>query len=122
MNNHFDSDQHFLSEKLDYSMADTQYEIIMREIADFECTLDDEHEVALKLCNFGQTILMNVENIGYHNPHLIFYYGYVNGQYSQLIQHINQISFLLMSVPKSNPNAPARRIGFKSVGSSDDEQ
>ena len=111
----------YFPDKLDYSMADTQYEIIMQQISDFEHDLDDAHEVALKLCNFGQTVLMNVETIGYHNPHLIFYYGYINGQYSQLIQHINQISFLITSVPKPDPNKPARRIGFKNENSSDDE-
>ena len=102
----------------DGDCADYQYEIIMNEIADFESALDDDHEVALKLCNFGQSIIMNVEDIGYHNPYLIFYYGYVNGQYSQLIQHISQINFLLTSVPKSDPNKSARRIGFKTESSS----
>ena len=80
----------------DGDCADYQYEIIMNEIADFESALDDDHEVALKLCNFG----------------------YVNGQYSQLIQHISQINFLLTSVPKSDPNKSARRIGFKTESSS----
>ena len=43
----------------------------------------------------------------------MIYYGTVNGKETQLIQHINQISFLLMAVPKSNPDKPARRIaGF----------
>lgn len=99
--------------KHDYTLADTQYEIIMEQISEFEKNLDDEHEVALKLCNFGQSILLNVTDIGYHNPHLMIYYGTVNGKETQLIQHINQISFLLMAVPKSNPDKPARRIaGF----------
>ena len=43
--------------KHDYTLADTQYEIIMEQISEFEKNLDDEHEVALKLCNFGQSIL-----------------------------------------------------------------
>ena len=121
MDDHFDPNQYFLMEKFGYTMADSQYEIIMEEIADFERTLDDEHEVALKLCNFGQSILMSITDIGYRNPNLIFYYGYVNGQYAQLIQHINQISFLLMSVPKADPNEPARRIGFKNAESADNQ-
>jgi len=48
----------------DYTLADTQYEIIMQEIQDFEEDLDDNHEVALKLCHFGQNILLNVTDIG----------------------------------------------------------
>ena len=85
----------------------------MREIQDFEEDLDDNHEVALKLCHFGQNILLNVTEISYHNPSLIFFYGTVNGKESQLIQHVNQISFLLTSVEKIDPNAPPRRIGFQ---------
>jgi len=110
-----------LMDKIDYTMADTQYEIIMEEIRDFESTLDNEHEIAIQLCHFGQSILMNVDSIGYHNPHLIFYYGYVNGKYCQMIQHISQISFLLMSVPKAEANKPAKRIGFTSEHSDEDQ-
>lgn len=96
----------------DYSLADYQYEIIVKEISDFEKNLDNDHEIALKLCNFGQSILLNVTEISYHNPNLMFFYGYVNDNYTQLIQHTSQINFLLMAVPKSNPKEPPRRIGF----------
>ncbi len=106
------SDFDFTELTKDYSLADNQYKIIMDEIADFEEYLDDDHEIALKLCNFGQSILLNVTEIGYHNPNLMFFYGYVNDKYTQLIQHTSQINFLLMAVPKSNPKEPPRRIGF----------
>ncbi len=96
----------------DPTMADRQYEVIMKHINDFENQLDDEHEVALKLTSFGQNILLNVTDIGYSNPSLIHYYGYVNGNYSELIQHISQINFLLTSVTKDDPNRKTRRIGF----------
>ena len=103
---------HIQANDIDYTLASYQYEIIKDEIKDFEKTLDDEHEVCLKLCDFGQSISMNVVEIGYADPDLIFYYGYINGQYAQLIQHINQINFLLVSVQKEDPDVPARRIGF----------
>ncbi len=98
----------------DYDLADWQYEKIREEIEEFQSTLNENEEVALQLTNFGQSILMQVEDIGYQNPSLIYYYGYVNGKYCQLIQHISQINFLLMAVPKADPEKPARRvkIGF----------
>lgn len=98
----------------DYESAEWQYEKICEQIKDFQDSLDDEHEVALLLTNFGQSIILNVTNLGYQNPCLIYYYGYSNGNRCQLIQHISQINFLLMSVPKPDPNKPARRvvIGF----------
>lgn len=92
--------------------AETQYEIIMKSITNFEENLNDNEEIALKLACFGQTIILNVTNIRYSNPSLIHFYGYVEGQKATIIQHINQLSFMIMAVPKENPKAKPRRIGF----------
>lgn len=92
--------------------SDTQYEIIKRYISDFQNNLDSDHEVGLLLTNFGQTTLMQVTEIGYEESVLMVFKGYVNGNMSTLIQHISQINFLLTSVPKTDPEAPPRRIGF----------
>lgn len=95
-----------------YHLADYQFEILMESIKEFEASLDDNHEVAIQLASFGQSIVMNVTEIGYSNPSLIHFYGYVDGKKAELIQHVNQLNFLLLAVPKSDPNRPARRIGF----------
>lgn len=95
-----------------YHLADYQHQVIMECIKKFEENLDNDHEVAVKLASFGQTILLSVTSIGYSNPSLIHFYGYVNDQYSELIQHVSQLNFLLMSVEKDNPDREARRIGF----------
>ena len=97
----------------DYKLADFQYEILMNYIAKFEENLTENEEIALKLTSFGQSLVLNVTDIGYHNPSIITFRGYVNGQYSELIQHVSQLNFLLTSVPKQESNRPARRIGFK---------
>lgn len=99
-------------EQKELEMADNQYKLIMRSISEFEKNLDDAHEIALYLASFGQSVLMNVESISYANPSLIFFHGYVSGKPSTLIQHVNQLSFLLTSVAKEDPNRQARRIGF----------
>lgn len=95
-----------------YQLADYQYEVLMETIGEFESELDDNQEVAVQLASFGQSIMMQVTNIGYSNPSLIHFYGYVNGSKSELIQHVSQLSFLLMATPKAEPDRPARRIGF----------
>lgn len=95
-----------------YLLADYQYELLCNYIKQFQDDLDDEHEVAIQLASFGQSIILNVTDIGYANPSLIHFYGYYNGNKAHLIQHVNQLSFLLASVPKSDPSKPARRIGF----------
>lgn len=51
-------------------------------------------------------------DIGYANPSTLIFYGTVGGQEATLIQHMSQLNFLLMSVPKADPEKPARRIGF----------
>lgn len=95
-----------------YNLADYQYELLCNHIKDFQNSLDDEHEVGIQLASFGQSIVLNVETIGYSNPCLIHFYGYFNGNKCHLIQHVNQLNFLLIAIPKSDPSKPAHRIGF----------
>lgn len=94
-------------------LADYQYEILMKSIKSYEENLDDDQEVAIQLASFGQSVVMQVTDIGYSNPSLIHFYGFVNNVRSELIQHVSQLSFLLTVVPKLNPELPARRIGFE---------
>jgi hypothetical protein len=110
--NPLDSIEPIRIDNRDYGLADYQYEILMEAIKEFEDQLDDSQEVGVLLASFGQSIVMQVTNIGYSNPSLIHFHGFVNGKKSELIQNVNQLSFLLTSVAKSDPNKPARRIGF----------
>lgn len=96
-----------------YHFASNFYKIIAEEIKDFQDSLDDEHEICLQLASFGQSVLMAVEDIGYHNPSTLFFYGTVDGQPATLIQHVNQLNFLVMSVEKPDPSKAPRRIGFE---------
>ena len=73
--------------------------------------MDDEHEVGVMLTNFGQSVLMSVTNITYEYSVLMVFKGFVNGRVATLIQHINQLNFLLTTIEKE-PDRPKRRIGF----------
>lgn len=94
-----------------YSYSDTQFEVLKRYIVNFENSLDSEHEVGIMLTNFGQSITMQVTEIGYEKSVLMVFKGYVNGKFSTLIQHVSQLNFLLMSIEKE-PDRPKRLIGF----------
>lgn len=96
----------------DYHLADYQYELLCKYIKDFQDSLDQEHEVGLYLTAFGKSMLLYVTDIGYSNPYLLHFYGFYDGKESHLIQHINQLSFLLTTLPKRDPEKPAFRIGF----------
>lgn len=101
-----------IEEPRDYNMADWKFEKLIEQIKDFEDGLDDDHEVALKLASFGSAIMMYVVTIGYQNPDMLYFYGFVDGQPAQLIQHMSQLNFLITSVEKIDKDKPARRIGF----------
>lgn len=69
------------------------------------------HEVGVRLVTFGQSVEFYLDDIGYYNPSLIRFCGTMaEGTQVQLVQHVTQISILLMGVPL----LPGRekRIGF----------
>lgn len=101
------------SEQIQRGYANIFYEQLIEEIKDFDTSLDDEHEVGIKLICYGNTYQFYLTNIGYHNPYLIFFYGVMDdGSPVQLIQHVSQINFVLIKLKKQNPNEPKRKIGF----------
>jgi hypothetical protein len=91
--------------------AKDQFEVLKQYIQEFEHSLDAEHEVGLMMTNFGQSVLMHVTQITYKNPVLMIFKGLVNGKDATLIQHINQLNFLLTSV-EIEPAQTKRAIGF----------
>ena len=95
-----------------YSLADWKYECLIEQIQEFQNNLTDDLDVCVQFASFGQTVFMLVDNIGYQNPDMLFFYGTVNGRSAQLIQHVSQLNFLLLAQPKDNPEEKPRRIGF----------
>jgi len=93
--------------------ADEQFAILKKYIIEFENSLDPEHEVGICFTHFGHAVLMQVTEIRCEEPVLLVFRGIVNEKEATLIQHINQLNFLLTSVPKE-PDRPKRRIGFSS--------
>lgn len=93
--------------------ADEQFEILKRYIQEFERSLDSDYEVGIMMTNFGQSVLMQVTQVAYEDPVLMIFKGFVNGHEATLIQHINQLNFMLTSVEKE-PNIPKKQIGFVS--------
>jgi hypothetical protein len=94
-------------------LASDYFKKLSHYMDEFDKNLNQEQEVGVRLVSFGQTIQFTVENIGYYNPKLICFYGKMpDGSAIQLIQHINQISFLLTAVQRKDPEQPKRPIGF----------
>jgi hypothetical protein len=82
-------------------------------INDFDAGLDQEHEVGVRLVSFGQTVVFHLHSMGYWNPSLISFSGLTDdGNPVELIQHVTQISILLMKVPRKDLSKPKQPIGF----------
>ena len=93
----------------DYSMADWKYEKIKEQIDEFQADLLDDVDVCVALASFGTSMIMQVTDIGYQNPDMLYFYGYINGNQTQLIQHVSQLIFVLMAMKKEDPKRPPRR-------------
>lgn len=96
-----------------YSLADWKYEKIKEQIIEFQKDLSDSVDVCIQIASFGESIFMIVDEIGFQNPDMLYFFGSVNGNNAQLIQHVSQLNFLLMTQPKPEPESKPRRIGFK---------
>jgi len=85
----------------------------------FDKSLEQEFEVGVRLVNFGQSVTFHLQDIGYWNPSLISFSGHTEqGEPVELIQHVSQISILLLKVKRQDLSKPKRPIGF---GGWDDE-
>jgi Family of unknown function (DUF6173) len=86
---------------------------LVQWINDFDASLDEAHEVGVRLVSFGQAIVFHLRDIGYWNPSLISFSGNMDdGSPVDLIQHVSQISILLMKVPRKDTTKPKQPIGF----------
>jgi hypothetical protein len=86
---------------------------LMEWIQAFNASLDDEHEVGIRLVNFGQAVSFHLEKLGCWDPYLISFSGVTeDGNPVELIQHVNQISVLLMKIARKDLTEPKRPIGF----------
>jgi len=94
------------------NLASEFYHRLVKWINDFEKSLDQEHEVGVRLVSFGREVVFHLTGITYWNPSLIRFDGMLdNGSPVELIQHVTQISILLTKV-----NRTTRKIGFMGEG------
>jgi hypothetical protein len=88
------------------------YDRLVLYIRNFEAQLDASHEVAMGFAG-GEAGVLRIEGVGFYDPDILTFYGRdEDGLKTQLIQHVTQLSVVLRAVPKAQPEAPARRIGF----------
>jgi len=97
----------------DPNSAKEFYRRLVVKINEFHRGLDDNFEVGARLVSFGQNLTFHIEDIGYWNPSLVTFYGRNElGEPVELIQHVTQISVLLVAMKRENAEQPKRPIGF----------
>lgn len=97
------------------NLADEFYRRLIAWINDFHRSLDESHEVGARLVSFGQSVTFHIDDIGHWNPSLISFRGKnENGEAVELIQHVSQISILLVALKRENLSQSKRPIGFAS--------
>jgi hypothetical protein len=95
------------------NLASEFYRRLADWIKRFDESLDEDHEVGVRLVNFGQSVTFHLEDMGYWNPSLISFKGATpEGDPVELIQHVSQISILLLTMKRPDPRKPRRRVGF----------
>lgn len=92
----------------------SSYKALVSYINAFQSELDSDHEVGARLVNFGSEIRFHIQDVGYTAPTLITFTGVLeNGDRVQLVQHVSQLSVLLIAVAKREEKP--YRIGFQAV-------
>ena len=104
------------------NMASEFHWRLVEMVNDFHRELEDEYEVGGQLVSFGSEVTFSFTGIGYYNPSLIRFYGEkADGSPIELIQHVSQISVMLIRQRRSHPEIPKRPIGFASWSEYDKE-
>lgn len=76
-------------------------------LCSYQESVPDEDDMVLAVAHFGETVNIIVNKVGYIGYNLIVFYGEDSyGKPQKLIQHINQLDFLLSAQPKEIPEAP----------------
>lgn len=86
---------------------------LYNEIIKYQNNLLNAEDVAMMLVQFNQSFTILVKGIGYSGYNLVCFHGEDNnGKPIELIQHVQQLNFLLTVVQNPEPEAPKRKIGF----------
>lgn len=86
---------------------------LVQQVRHFEKALDQDHEVGMQLVSFGQATQFSVSRIGYMDPSIIWFEGVLeNGASVKLMQHVNQVSFLMIALQRQHPEQARNPIGF----------
>lgn len=91
------------------------YKNLIHHLRKFEECLDDNHELYLRIAHFHENKSLRLAYVIHiKNDDLVSFELFdEQGKDFVIIQHYSQINFEMIAFPKSAPDKPAKRIGFK---------
>jgi hypothetical protein len=96
------------------------YQKLVESINSLEKSFDDEHEIGASLVSFGSSVTFHLQDMNYYDPNIINFYGKNERcEELQLIQHVSQLSVMLIALKKQKEEPV--RIGFKLLRALEDE-
>ena len=96
------------------SPAESVFRRLVLYIREFEAHLDPDKEIGGRMVSFGSMVQFHIVDMGYWGPDIITFDGVDEyGNRMKLIQNISQLNVLLVEMPKRQPEAEPRRIGFE---------
>ena len=96
------------------------YQNLVECINNLEKSFDDQHEIGARLVAFGSSVTFHLQDMNYYDPNIINFYGKnEEGEALQLIQHVSQLSVMLITLKKQS-DKPVR-IGFKLLRALEEE-
>lgn len=91
---------------------------LTKEISKFEAELKTSDDVAIQAVSLQGALLIN--QVSYRKPDLLIFSGTtLDGATCRLIQHVSQLNFCLIGMPRQNPELPRRKIGFAVLDAED---
>ena len=102
------------------NMAEYAVKAIYEEIADFEASLDSDHEIGMPIVGGPAGLCVHVREVYRFGTDKLVFVGVDSDQRPvRLIQHLSQLNFLMLAAHKIGPVAV--RIGFHSPEGKTDE-
>lgn len=93
------------------NMAEYAVKAIYEEIADFEASLDDDHELGMPIVGGPVGLCVHVREVYRYGTDKLVFVGIDSSQRPvRLIQHLSQLNLLMLAAPKLGDIAV--RIGF----------
>lgn len=89
------------------------YNLIVQTILAYQRDISDDKEIGMMLSHFGDTITLRLTGISYTDFFVIFIgINVKTNMRCEIVQNINQISFLLTELDKHDNQEPASRLHF----------